>query len=53
VVLTVPDKERALARAYGSKEGQESYVPRADINSGGEIDWKDLILLAMNYGKTS
>ena len=42
-----------LARAYGSEEGEPSYVPEADFNSDGKIDWKDLLVLARNYGRTS
>lgn len=38
--------------AYGNSEGEPNYVAEADFDSSGKIDWKDLLVLARNYGKT-
>ena len=40
-----------LAKAYGSKIGDPSYVPETDINDDGKVNYKDLFILARNYGK--
>jgi len=41
-----------IAGAYGTCEGDPSYVPEADLNGDGCVDYDDLILLAGNYGTT-
>jgi hypothetical protein len=41
-----------LARAYGAKIGEPTYIAEADFDSSGKIDWKDLLILSKNYGKT-
>jgi len=38
--------------AYGCDEGEPCYVAEADFNSDGKIDWKDLLTLALNYGRS-
>ncbi len=40
-----------LRKAFGYKTGSQNYDPRADINSDGIVDGKDLILLAAHFGE--
>jgi len=40
-----------FAGAYGSKEGDSNYDPRADFDHDGDVDFWDLLIIAANYGK--
>lgn len=42
----------AVARAYGSSEGQPNWSPACDINSDGKVDTRDYYITCRNYGKT-
>ena len=42
----------AVARAYGSSEGQPNWNPACDINSDGKVDTRDYYITCRNYGKT-
>ena len=37
--------------AFDSREGQENYDAKYDLNSNGEIDFPDFLLFIDNYGK--
>jgi len=40
-----------LAKAYGSKPGENRWNPNADIDGNGTVGLSDLVILAKNYGK--
>lgn len=42
----------AVARAYGSSEGQLNWNPACEINSDGKVDTRDYYITCRNYGKT-
>lgn len=41
------------ARAYGSRLGEQRFVPNADVNNDGIVNILDMSLIARDYGKTS
>jgi len=41
-----------LGVAFGSKQGEPTYDPNADINSDGYINIKDAVIQGVNFGKT-
>lgn len=42
----------ALAASYGSKPGDPNWNANCDIDSSGKVDFRDLFILAANYGKS-
>jgi hypothetical protein len=42
----------AIASSYGFKEGNVAYLPNFDMNNNGEIEIFDVVIAAVNYGKT-
>jgi hypothetical protein len=41
-----------LAQAYGSKQSDSNWNPKADIDENRKVGLSDLVLLAKNYGET-
>jgi hypothetical protein len=42
----------AMARAYGSREGDPAYDPSCDLDTDGDIDIIDITIATDNYGKS-
>jgi len=48
----IDDLDRAiLEAAYGSVPGDPNWDPRCDLNMDGIIDWGDIKIMILNYGK--
>ena len=39
--------------AFGSREGQEGYDTKYDLNGDGEIGFADFLIFASSFGRTS
>ena len=50
-VVNVSDAILA-SHAFGSVTGDPNYNPLADLNSDGHVDMFDMLMLAMNFGRT-
>lgn len=52
--LTVDGNDLILLGAsFGSSKGEVNYNPYADLNGDGVIDFRDMVTLGMNFGRTS